>query len=264
MKAPGDAAAAAPAEADSRRWAELLEAMLHAAWLVQAEGLRIVVANAQAGTLCGTFATALAGRPVLDFAATPEDDAFWHDATAHGVDSLESEALIRRDDECLVPVTRRVTRLRAAGPGLYLVALEDRTAQRRREAELEEAVASLQATLDSLVDGVLVTDLRGRIRNFNRRFADLWELPDELLVQRRDDAVLDWMRGRVIDPSRYMRRLATIDDAAMLRASDIVTLRSGRVIERVSQPQCSRGQPVGRVFTFREIRQGPAGAPPGS
>ena len=106
------------------------------------------------------------------------------------------------------------------------------------------------------VDGILVVDLSGQIRNFNHRFADLWELPDELLTQRADDAVLDWMRATVVDPARYMRRLAAIDDATMLRASDVVALRSGRVVERVTMPQCSRGQPIGRVFTFREISPG--------
>jgi PAS domain S-box-containing protein len=255
MKASWQALPALAEEAGPGGWTELLEAMIHAVWLVDADELRIVGANAAAGTLCGTDGAPLGGRSVLDFAATPDDHAFWREVASGLIDSIETDALLRRIDEHLVPVSRRVTRLRAAGSALYLGALDDRSEQRRREAELEETIASLQSTLDSLVDGVLVTDLRGRIRNFNRRFADLWELPEELLSQRRDDAIHDWMRASVIDPSRYMRRLATIDDATMLRASDIVMLRSGRVIERVTLPQCSRGQPVGRVFTFREIRQ---------
>ena len=255
MKAPWDVAPPLPAEAGSRAWGELLEAMIHAAWLVDGRGLRIVAANTRAALLCGLIEEPLAGRPVLEFAATPEDQAFWSDAAAGLVDAMESDTLIRRADGSLLPVSRRVTPLHAAGPGFYLVALEDRAAERRREAELEGAVASLQATLDSLVDGVLVTDLRGTIRNFNRRFADLWDLPAAMLGARReDDAVLDWMRMRVIDPGRYMRRLAAIDDGGALRASDVLMLHGGRVLERVTAPQMSRDHPVGRVYTFREIR----------
>ena len=38
----------------------------------------------------------------------------------------------------------------------------------------------------------------------------------------------------------------------MLESIDCFTLRSGRVVERTTAPQCSRGQPIGRVFTYRE------------
>ena len=73
--------------------------------------------------------------------------------------------------------------------------------------------AELAATLESVADGVLVVDLAGHISHFNRRFAALWELPDEMLLLRADDEIFDWMRQRVADPASYMRRLAEIDDA---------------------------------------------------
>ena len=237
-------------------WTAFVEAMPHAVWLVDASELRIVAANASAGRLCGADAAALIGRSVLEFAVTPEDEAFWHGAASGDVGPLESDAVVCQVDGTVVPVTRRASRLVLSnGVTLCIVALEDRRERVRRERELEAEIGGLQATLESLADGILVTDLRGRIRNFNRRFADLWEVPDDLLVQRADDAVRDWMQRNVVDPARYARRLAAIDDAAMLRASDVVTLRSGRVIERVTAPQCSRGTPIGRLFVFREISQ---------
>jgi len=96
-----------------------------------------------------------------------------------------------------------------------------------------------------------VTDLAGRIDNFNRRFAALWSLPDEMLVLRADDEILDWMRAQVDDPAAYMRRLAEIDAEALLQATDVLHLRSGLVLERTTLPQRSRGRPIGRVFSFR-------------
>jgi PAS domain-containing protein len=144
--------------------------------------------------------------------------------------------------------------LPANGPLFYVVGLVDRGAEVRRTRELEQRQAELQATLESLLDGILVTDLRGRIRNFNHRFSELWDIPEGLLLQP-GDALLEWMSTQVIDPPRYLRRLAVLEDAALLRASDIVTLQSGRILERVSMPQCSHGMPIGRVFAFREIRR---------
>ncbi len=235
-------------------WAVMLQAMPQPVWLVDAAALRIVASNSAAADLIGTDVDGVVGQPVLDFSASPEDAAFWGEVANGARGGLDSEALVRRHDGSLLLVTRRISRVPSvAGSDLFIVALADRSVQVRRERELELAVAELQATLESLGDGVLVVDLRGRIRNFNRRFADLWEIPEALLTQQGDDAVLDWMRTCVVDPARYMRRLAVIDDATMLRASDVVTLRSGRVIERVAMPQFSRGNPIGRVYTFREI-----------
>ena len=245
-------------------WSTLLDAMLQAVWVVDPQSLRIVAVNGAAARLHGGSADALVGQPVLAFAATPEDEAFWREAT-HGTSGpLESEALVRRVDGATVPVLRRITAVRASGGDLcYVVAFVDRRHSAQREGALEVEIAQLQATLDSLGDGILVTDLRGGIRNFNRRFADLWELPDALVAQRADNAVLDWMQGSVVDPEHYRRRLATLDGATMLRASDVLALHSGRLMERLTVPQCSGGRPIGRLYIFRELERGrrdPVGA----
>jgi diguanylate cyclase (GGDEF)-like protein len=50
-----------------------------------------------------------------------------------------------------------------------------------------------------------------------------------------------------------MRRLAMMDEATMLRATDVVRLHTGAVLERVTMPQCMHGRPIGRVFSFRDI-----------
>ncbi len=75
-------------------------------------------------------------------------------------------------------------------------------------------------------------------------------MPEELLVRRDDDAVFDWMRRSVADPGVYMRRLAAIDEATMLQASDVIRLHGGKVVERVTQPQCIRGRPIGPSTRF--------------
>ena len=89
----------------------------------------------------------------------------------------------------------------------------------------------------SAIDRILVTDLSGRVRHCNQRFASMWGVPPELLFKRDDDALFDWMRRSVADPGAYMRRLSDIDEATMLHATDVLRLHSGRVIERVTFAQ---------------------------
>ena len=237
-------------------WRALIESMLHAVWLIDATTLRVVAANRAAGTLMGVAAAELVGRGVLDLAATPEDLCFWGEVAEGLADSIESETFVCRLDGGTAPVMRRISRVEPpGGPALYVVALHDRSEQFRAERALEASAADLRATLESTDDGILVTDLSGRIRNFNRRFAALWNIPEEMLTRREDDAVLEWMRRSVVEPGPYMRRLATIDDSTMLQASDVLKLHSGKVLERVATPQCTAGRPIGRVFSFRDITE---------
>jgi diguanylate cyclase (GGDEF)-like protein/PAS domain S-box-containing protein len=243
-------------------WGAFGGAMLHAAWLVRA-GLvpRIVAANDAAAALVRLDGAALIGRPALELLASPEDEAFWNDVAAGQAAEIESDTLLRRPDGSIVPVRRRVRALaiddasRTRGKALYIVALHDLSAQLQAERELELSLTDLRATLESTNDGILVTDLAGRIRNFNRRFATLWSVPENLLVKGQDDAVLDWMRRSAADPGAYMRRLASIEAGVNSRSADVLRLRSGKVFERVVTPQFNQGQPIGRVYAFRDVTE---------
>jgi diguanylate cyclase (GGDEF)-like protein len=238
-------------------WSALIDTLLEPVYLVDAATRRIVVANESAATLLGTEAGRLRGCSVIDLSATVEDIIFWNEAAQGLADTILSDTLVRRFDGALVPVTRRVGRMKAiadAGePNLYVVTLQDRRAQRATEEELQTRLAELHATLESTADGILVTDLGGAIRNFNQRFATLWSIPDELLKQRNDAAIHAWMARSVVDGELYARRLRAIENTASVQTSDVFALHSGRMIERISMPQRSHGQPIGRVFSFRDI-----------
>ena len=258
-RAPLVNAASSPLTEPLATWSRLIEAMLDAVWLVGARELRVLAANRAAGELMAMAPAELVGMEVLELAGTPEDLCFWGEVSQGLTEQIESDTLVNSADGVTRSVTRRVSRVQGMGEfgeeALFVVVLHDRSAQVKVERELEGAAADLRATLESTQDGILVTDLAGRIRNFNQRFASLWQIPAELLGRGEDDAVLEWMRRSVADPSVYMRRLAAIDDATMLQASDVLRLHSGTVLERVTMPQCMRGRPIGRVHSFRDITE---------
>ncbi len=258
-----DLATHAPLAEPLATWSRLIEAMLDAVWLVDATSLRVVAANHAAGELMATTPAGLVGQEALALAGTPEDLCFWGEVAQGLVDRIESDTLVCGADGAVRAVTRRVSPVPlgngADAAALFVVVLHDRSAQRRTERELEATAADLRATLESTHEGLLVTDLAGQLRNFNRRFASLWQIPAELLARGEDDAVLEWMRRSVVDPAAYMRRLAAIDDVSTEPSRDVLQLHSGRRLERVTMPQCQQGRPIGRVYAFRDITDEPAG-----
>ncbi len=246
----------------------MLRAWGEPAWLVCARQFKVLAVNAEALQLLGLAEADLLGQGAEGLIAAPEDLAFWHELREPGrsgpAPTLHSETLLVDGAGQLVHVLRRIRPLAAAlappaaaGAAAdlappYLVTLLDNSRAHRELEERDLLVAELQATLESTADGILVTDLAGHIRAFNRRFAQIWGLPESLLVERQDEAVFGWLRASVVDPLGYSQRLAAIQDSTLLQASERLTLHSGQVIERVTQPQHCRGRPVGRVWSFRD------------
>jgi PAS domain S-box-containing protein len=242
----------------------MIEGLLDAAWLVDPGSLHILAANAAAAALLGMDVQALCRADALELAATPEDVIFWESGIDDVADSADAQTFVSRADGKLVPVLRRVTRIRL-GSGraassaerheTYLVVMRDRSLEMRTQAELEERLSQLRATLESTTDGILVTDLLGRIVNFNPRFVALWGVPESLLAEHDDAAVSAWMLRRVADPVGYTKRLQAISESTTLEGNDVLNLRCGKVLERRTLPQRNRGQPIGRVYAFRDISE---------
>jgi diguanylate cyclase (GGDEF)-like protein/PAS domain S-box-containing protein len=235
-------------------WQPLIEGMIEAVWIVDSIELRILAVNRMAAELLCVPAEQLVGKPVVDLASTPEDVYFWEDVAAGLSDHIRSETLLVRKDGSALPIERRVSRIALSDAStVFIVGIRDLSEARRAESELEKLVAELRATLESTADGILVTDFDGAIRGYNHRFAELWGLPQVLMTERDDASIYVWMARNVADAEQYAARLATIGNTPLLEASDILRLRSGLILERVTLPQYARGRPIGRVFSYRDI-----------
>jgi diguanylate cyclase (GGDEF)-like protein len=242
----------------------LLASLVDPAWLVDARGLCVREANAAAVRWLGGTEAELVGRPASALLPLVEDLAFWHDVADGVGHSLESEVELSLPDGRLVYTLRRIVAVPASdgkATDSYLVTLQDLSRQRQAERESDILLAELRATLEATADGILVTDLSGHIRAFNRRFAALWSLPESALTERDDQRVHDWMLLNVSQPEAYDRRLQAIHEQMLVAATDTLNLVDGTVLERHTQPQWSHGRPIGRVYSFREINRRRPGAP---
>ncbi|MBI3730519.1 MAG: EAL domain-containing protein [Burkholderiales bacterium] len=237
-------------------WQSLIEGLLEAVILVDPIQLRIVAANKAIHRLLQVSPDSLFGKGIVDLTVAPEDLFFWEDVAAGLSENIHSETLLKRADGSIVQIERRVTLVRMGmDSSVYVVAINDHSSQRQVENELEKLIAELRATLESTADGILVTDLDAAIRSYNHLFAELWGLPDDLMTQRDDKAIYAWMDKCMLDAGQYEERLGTITRSPLMEATDVLTLRSGKILERVTLPQYARGRPIGRVYSYRDITQ---------
>ncbi len=247
-----------PLIAASLGWAALIESLPEAAWLVDGRSTLVVTANTAAHRLLGAMPGHLMGERAESLLVTPEDLAYWSEALNANPGELQSEADIRSADGQTRRVMRSIRPFVHGGCGtfFYMVVLTDLTEHHRTEQQLQQTLSELQATLESTADGILVTDLSGHIRAFNRRFSRMWTLPQALLLEPRDDeAVHAWMRDQVQDVDAYDTRQRALANAARMTAIDRLHLKSGLVLERAALPLWHHGQPVGRVYSFRDLSE---------
>jgi signal transduction histidine kinase len=125
------------------------------------------------------------------------------------------------------------------------------TAQR----SLAESASLLQATLESTADGIMVADGQGKIININRRFAEMWRIPNEILASGDDDAAIGSVLEQLVDPDQFVSKVRDLYATPEAESYDVLHFKDGHVFERFSRPQYMGDQVVGRVWNFRDITE---------
>ncbi len=227
--------------------------------LVSSDGIVESVSGAIT-RLLGHDPEMLQGRPLSDIVAARDRPKFDTRlaAACRGATSARPVTtrigLLRHDRTKAVPFDLSIVNLLddPTVEGL-VISGHDATAQISVERDLSETLSRLTATLDSTADGILVVDTAGKITDFNRRFSEIWDLPDNAVARQDDLATLAFALDQLNDPDAFMARLEELDLQPHSESFDLIEFKDGRVVERYSRPQRVDGEVVGRVFSFRDV-----------
>ena len=125
---------------------------------------------------------------------------------------------------------------------------------RRNEDERQKTISLLNATIESTTDGILVVDREGRTVLFNRRFAEMWRIPENILATRDDQQALAFVLDQLTDPDLFLHKVKNCTDLED-ESFDVLEFKDGRLFERYSKPQIIQNEVVGRVWNFRDITE---------
>ncbi|MEX2582588.1 MAG: PAS domain S-box protein, partial [Gemmatimonadota bacterium] len=131
----------------------------------------------------------------------------------------------------------------------------DITENRRAERERERAVSLLRASLESTADGILVVDGEGRIATYNTKFADMWQIPREVLAAGEDETAINHVLSQLRDPAAFVAKVRDLYADPEAASFDVLEFTDGRTFERYSQPQRVGEETVGRVWSFRDVTE---------
>ena len=139
----------------------------------------------------------------------------------------------------------------------YLVSsLQDISARKQSEAARDRSLSLMRATLESTADAILVVNGEGRIETYNLNFAEMWGVDIARAGDREYEAeLLRKVLGQLVTPEMFLASVRDLYARSEDEVFDLLQAKDGRVIERFSRPQLLGRQPVGRVWSFRDMTE---------
>lgn len=136
--------------------------------------------------------------------------------------------------------------------------VQNELAERVRAEEALRLKNLLLATQqEATLDGIMVVDEKShKIISHNRRFVEMWNIPDDLLENGIDAPVLKHNLDQTADPEAFLARVQYLNEHSDETSQDEIELKSGRTFARYSAPMNGPdGRCYGRVWYFRDVTQ---------
>lgn len=130
----------------------------------------------------------------------------------------------------------------------------DVTARRQAEEQASFQNAILGAQYDVSPDGILVVGADDRVLSYNRRFLEMWHVPQDAVATGSTEALRQVVREEVLDVEDWLKRSGEIYMHQDQSSRDEVEFKDGRIFEQYSAPvQTADGGYVGRVWFFHDV-----------
>ncbi len=123
-----------------------------------------------------------------------------------------------------------------------------------RTKELASSLSLVRATLEATTDAILVTNHVGGVTDFNAHYIHMWQPPLEAIQSKQHRQLLKHISRQFADPVAFLARIDEIYESRR-EMFDMLQLADGRVIERFSKIQFIDEEPIGRVWSFRDITE---------
>jgi diguanylate cyclase (GGDEF)-like protein/PAS domain S-box-containing protein len=210
--------------------------------------------NEASEQLFATSAREAIGRP-HPFAEAPGfGERFSRMLDGESLEALEIEQTLADGRQVVFSCSGRPMRAADGEVSGVLLCAQDVTTRRAAERALTESNAQLQAQVDALPLGVVVSTTTGKILTVNERFRELWRVPADLAPAADEDALVAHMGAQIADRDAWMHDVRRSTDEAEFEGNAEIPLRDGRVLERFAALfRYDDGRVGGRILTYRDI-----------
>jgi diguanylate cyclase (GGDEF)-like protein len=134
--------------------------------------------------------------------------------------------------------------------------VQDITDRKLAENKLKFANVLLRTEAEASPAGILVVDVNRKIISSNRRFCEIWDIPQEMIAAGIDGDVLAKVVGKIKDKEKFSAQVERLYESVNASSQDEYELTDGRFIDRhtvaLTDPD---GEYMGRIWFFRDITE---------
>ncbi len=105
------------------------------------------------------------------------------------------------------------------------------------------------------IAGILIVDSNRRMVSLNRKFIDMWDLPQHIIVSQNEEKALELASLLVEDANSFLNSVQKIYMHTESEIYDMIRLRDGRIFERHSRPQYLESNYIGRMWQFSDVTE---------
>lgn len=132
----------------------------------------------------------------------------------------------------------------------------DITEHKKAEEALLYRKALLEAQNETTNDGILTVDAKGNILSYNKRFLEIWEIPQEIAAYKNDEEALKIAMSRLENPKEFIDRVKYLYEHPDITTTEEIQFKDGRIIERDGRSIIGENNYYyGWVWYFRDITQ---------
>ena len=132
--------------------------------------------------------------------------------------------------------------------------LIDVTERRSVEDALRDSEKLISTIFESTADGLLVVSTSGDVICTNKKFKNIWDIPEEIIKKKKDRELLKFIYGKILEPKKFMNDVERLYDS-FEESLDTVYLNSGKIFECYSSSIVLNNKIVGRVWSFKDITE---------
>ena len=162
----------------------------------------------------------------------------------------------RARDGRIYPVEIAFTAIEFDGKRYGLSVCRDISERKQAQNEIEFQRQILLTQQETSPDAILVVDENRKILSYNKKFADLSSVPEEILKSGEAERLLNLIASRILDPEEHLTRVEWLYENRDVQSQEEIYFKNGNVVERYTAPILGEnGRYFGRIWYFRDITE---------
>ncbi len=121
------------------------------------------------------------------------------------------------------------------------------------EKKLKQNLTLTTAILESIHNGILVVDQTGDVIKYNKQYAKMWRIPNELIESKNAQKLKEYIIDQLIYPNQFASKDDILQREENDKNLDLIYLKDGRIFQRKLKPMQLENNAIGRVWSYMDI-----------